>query len=115
LRGCCGPIAELRAWPIGPDKPVRSARGFYAIIAAVTWLGVALNLASVNPIKALFWSAVLNGLAAGTFMVPMLLMASHRRLTGKVKLPAPQWVIGWISTLAMLAVAAGVLTITVRF
>ena len=107
-------IAELRAWPSGLNQPVRSAPRFYATIAAVTLLGVALNLASVNPIKALFWSAVINGLSAGPIMVLVMLMASNRQLTGKLKLPIPQRVVGWISTVAMLAVAAGMLVTTIR-
>ena len=107
-------VAELRAWPRGLDKPVGSARRFYATIAAVTVLGVALNLASVNPIKALFWSAVINGLSAGPIMVLVMLMASNHKLTGKLKLPAPQRVVGWIATMAMLAVAAGMLITTIR-
>lgn len=107
-------VAELAAWPTGLDKPARSARGFYATIVIVTAMGMALNLAAVNPIKALFWSAVINGLFAGPLMVLIMLMASNRRLIGKLRLPAPQWAVGWISTLAMLAVAAGMLVTTMR-
>jgi NRAMP (natural resistance-associated macrophage protein)-like metal ion transporter len=107
-------VAELKAWPIGLDRPVRSARGFYATIAAVTLLGMALNYASVSPIKALFWSAVINGLSAGPIMILIMLIASDRRLTGKLRLPKPQWIIGWTSTLAMLTVAVGMLVTALR-
>ena len=77
-------VAELRAWASGLDKLFRSARRFYATTAAVTLLGVALNLAAVNQTKALFWSAVVNGLSAGLIVVLVMLMASNRRLTGKL-------------------------------
>jgi len=107
-------VAELKAWPTGLDRPVRSARGFYATIAAVTLLGVALNYASVSPIKALFWSAVINGLSAGPIMILIMLMASDRKLTGKLRLPKLQWIVGWMSTLAMLAVAVGMLVTTLH-
>jgi NRAMP (natural resistance-associated macrophage protein)-like metal ion transporter len=107
-------VAELKAWPIGLDRPVRSARGFYATIAAVTLLGMALNYASVSPIKALFWSAVINGLSAGPIMILIMLMASDRKLTGKLRLPKPQWIIGWTSTLVMLTVAVGMLVTALR-
>ena len=107
-------VAELKAWPTGLDRPVRSARGFYATIAAVTLLGMALNYASVSPIKALFWSAVINGVSAGPIMILIMLMASDRKLTGKLQLPKPQWIIGWISTLAMLTVAVGMLVTALR-
>ena len=99
-------LAELRSWPMGLERPLRSAPRFYAAIAAVTALGVALNFASISPIKALFWCAVINGLAAGPIMVLMMLMTGNAKLTGGLKLPRPQWLLGWIGTIAMLAVSA---------
>jgi len=75
---------------------------------------VALNYASVSPIKALFWSAVINGLSAGPIMILIMLMASDRKLTGKLRLPKLQWIVGWMSTLAMLAVAVGMLVTTLH-
>jgi len=110
--GIRGP--ELKAWPTGLDRPLRSARGFYATIAAVTLLGMVLNYAAVSPIKALFRSAVINGLSAGPIMILIMLMASDRKLTGKLRLPKLQWIVGWMSTLAMLAVAVGMLVTTLH-
>lgn len=81
-------VAELRSWPLGLDKLVRSARGFYATIAAVTILAIALNFISVGTIKALFWSAVINGLSAGPIVVLIMLMASRRRLRGSCNYPS---------------------------
>ncbi len=102
-------LAEIARWPRGLAKKFSSARAFYGTIAAVTLLGLALNLIHISPIKALFWSAVVNGLCAGPIMVLVMLMTTNERITGSVKFPKPQWVIGWISTGVMLAVGAGML------
>jgi Mn2+/Fe2+ NRAMP family transporter len=102
-------LAEFRGLPLGLDRPVRSAPGFYAVIAGVTLLGVALNLAAISPIKALFWSAVINGLSAGPIMVLIMLMTTNQKLTGKLQLSGLQWIFGWIATAAMLVVALGMI------
>ncbi|MHB8382004.1 MAG: NRAMP family divalent metal transporter [Candidatus Binataceae bacterium] len=99
-------MAEIRSWPTGLDRPLLKARGFYAAIAGVTLLGIALNFSSFSPIKALYWSAVINGVSAGPIMIVLMLMTTNPKITGGVKLPTPQWVVGWISTGVMLAVAA---------
>jgi Mn2+/Fe2+ NRAMP family transporter len=65
-----------------------------------------LNFIGLNPIKALFWSAVINGVAAVPIMIVMMLMTSNRKITGGLRLPTPQKVIGWIATGVMFAVAA---------
>src|SRR3984957_11027001 len=99
-------LAEALEWPIGLDRTLRNAKGFYGILAGATLLGVALNFIGVNPIKALFWSAVINGVAAVPIMIVMMLMTSNRKITGGLRLPTPQRVIGWIATGARFAVAA---------
>lgn len=98
-------MAEIRGWPTGLDRSLPKARRFYGAIAAVTLLGVALNFTPINPIKALYWSAVINGLSAGPIMIVMMLMTTNRKVTGGVRIPRPQWIIGWISTCVMLVVA----------
>jgi Mn2+/Fe2+ NRAMP family transporter len=99
-------LAELACWPRGLAKKLESARAFYGSIAAVTLLGLVLNLFRISPIKALFWSAVVNGVCAGPIMVLVMLMTTNKTITGVLKFPRPQWVLGWISTAVMLAVAA---------
>ena len=71
-----------------------------------TLIGVALNFIGLNPIKALFWSAVINGVAAVPIMIVMMLMTTNKKITGGLKLPTLQSVIGWIATGVMFAVAA---------
>jgi Mn2+/Fe2+ NRAMP family transporter len=68
---------------------------------------VALNMSAVDPVKALFWSAVLNGVVAVPVMVMMMLMAVRRDVMGCFTLgPVLRW-LGWLATLVMAAAAAG--------
>ena len=102
-------LAEALKLPIGLERKLQRAKGFYAILAVATLIGVALNFTAINPIKALFWSAVINGLAAVPIMIVMMLMTTNKKITGQVRLPTLQKVIGWIATGVMFAVAAGMI------
>lgn len=102
-------LAEAIKWPIGLNKKLHKAKGFYAILSIATLLGVALDFTSIDPMKALFWSAVFNGVVAVPIMVVMMLMTANPKVTGRLALPLPQKIIGWISTVAMFAVAAGMI------
>jgi NRAMP (natural resistance-associated macrophage protein)-like metal ion transporter len=106
-------LAEALEWPIGLDRTLRNAKGFYGILGGATLLGIGLNFIGVNPIKALFWSAVINGVAAVPIMIVMMLMTTNEKVTGSVRLPLLQKVIGWIATAVMLAVAASMI-VTLR-
>jgi len=102
-------LAEALNWPIGLERKLHRAKGFYGILCGATILGVAMNFGSINPIKALFWSAVLNGVAAVPIMITMMLMTSNRKIIGTVKLPRLQKIVGWVATSIMLLVATGML------
>ncbi|MBV8358203.1 MAG: divalent metal cation transporter [Deltaproteobacteria bacterium] len=103
-------LAEIANWPYGLAKKLASARAFYGSIAAVTLLGLLLNLSRISPIEALFWSAVINGVCAGPIMVLVMLMTTKNKITGGLIFPRPQFILGWISTGVMLTVAACMLT-----
>ena len=103
-------LAEALNWPIGLERKLHKAKGFYGIIACATLLGVAFNFASTNPIKALFWSAVINGVAAIPIMIVMMLMTTNRKIVGSLRLPAMQRVLGWAATAIMFAVAGSMIT-----
>jgi len=94
-------IAETFGWREGLDLKPRQARGFYATIIVATLAGMALNFVGIDPIKALYWSAVLNGLLAAPLMVLMLLIASNGEIMGK-QVPN-RWLIwvGWLATVVM--------------
>jgi Mn2+/Fe2+ NRAMP family transporter len=104
-------LAEAFNWPIGLDRKLHSAKAFYGILCCATMLGVAMNFVGINPIKALFWSAVINGLAASPFMIIMMLMASSKNVTGAVRLGMTQRILGWLAT-GVMSVVAGAMLVT---
>jgi NRAMP (natural resistance-associated macrophage protein)-like metal ion transporter len=73
-------FAETFDWSQGLDKKILSARGFYMVLLLSTAAGIGLDFARVNPIQALFWTAVINGLLAPFLMVGILVVASDRKL-----------------------------------
>jgi len=105
-------VGEACKWPTGLARKPLDAKGFYAVLAIATLLGLAINFPfvqrfiHVTPIKALFWSAVINGVVAVPLMVIIMLIAMRRDVMGRFVLPWPLWVMGWLCTAAMaLAVA----------
>ena len=72
--------AEIFGWKEGLDRGFRGARAFYAVVAVSTALGVCLDFLDVNPVKALYWSAVVNGLLAPFLLLGILLVATDRKL-----------------------------------
>lgn len=100
-------VGEALHWPVGLNRSPQRARGFYGIIALATLIGLTLNLVHLDPIKALFWSAVINGVVAGPIMILMMLMGSNRKVMGQFTLNARQKAFGWLATTVMLAAAVG--------
>ena len=103
-------VSELRGWKEGLDYKPWEARGFYAVIALAVALGVAMDWSGIDPIKALFWSAVVNGVIAVPMMFAMMFAVSSRKLMGEFTAGPVLKLFGWLSTLVMLAatVAMGV-------
>jgi NRAMP (natural resistance-associated macrophage protein)-like metal ion transporter len=97
-------LGEALRWPVGLARQPMAAKAFYATIALATLLGVILNATPIDPIKALFWAAVLNGIIAVPLMVVTMLMARQPRVMGDFTLSLPLTVMGWIATAAMAAV-----------
>ena len=96
-------VAEMLDWPAGLSELPRQAKAFYATIAIGTLLGVGFNFFSIDPIKALFWTAVINGVVAVPLMIVMMMMARRPKVMGDLTLPRPLAVLGWICTGAMTA------------
>lgn len=107
LAGSAGyAVAEAMHWRSSLElKPMR-ARGFYAVIAASTLIGAALGFTTIDPIKMLFWAAVINGFVAVPVMVAMMVMASRLQLMGHYRLGVGVTIAGWASTLLMAIAAA---------
>jgi Mn2+/Fe2+ NRAMP family transporter len=100
-------LAEARNWPEGLARKPRKAKAFYATIAVATLLGVLINFSPVSPIKALYWSAVINGVAAVPIMAMMMHMTANKRVMGDFRISDGLRMVGWCATAVMaLAVAA---------
>ncbi len=96
-------VCETFDWAEGLDRTWKDATAFYAVIAVATLVGLGLNFVGLDPIKALFWSAVLNGVLAAPLMATMLLIATNPAIMGKLTLPRPLQAVGWLATVVMLA------------
>ena len=94
-------VGEALQWPIGLARLPMEARAFYGMIAFATSIGVVINFIGVDPIRALFWTAVLNGVIAVPLMVVSMIMAMSRRVMGGFTLQGPLAVMGWLATAVM--------------
>jgi hypothetical protein len=101
-------IGEAYRWPVGLEKKPRRAPLFYATIAFSTFAGVLLNVTHVDPIKALFLSAVVNGVASAPIMI-VIMLANGRRAMGAFHLPLRLRVLGWSATGVMTLSASALL------
>jgi Mn2+/Fe2+ NRAMP family transporter len=94
-------LGEALGWTTGLDRKPLDAKAFYGTIAISTLIGVLINFIGIDPIKALFWSAVINGVVAAPLMVVIMLMAMRRDVMGAFVLPRALQFIGWLCTGAM--------------
>ena len=99
-------IGEALGWTTGLDRQPLDAKAFYGMIAVSTLVGVGINFVGLDPIKALFWSAVINGVVAVPLMAIIMLMAMRRDVMGRFVLPRLLWAMGWLCTLTMAVVVA---------
>lgn len=102
-------VGEAMRWRTGLQRKPHEARRFYAVLAAATLLGGAMNFwQGFDPIKALVWAALINGVAAVPIMAMILVMASSQRVMGKFARLSPALrTIGWVATGVMGAAVAG--------
>ena len=104
-------VSEVFRWTEGLDQRPREAKAFYGVIAAATMGGAALNFTSLDPIKALYWSAVVNGVLAAPLMAVMMMIAVNPKIMGRLTLPGPMIFGGWLATAVMAAATIGFFTI----
>jgi NRAMP (natural resistance-associated macrophage protein)-like metal ion transporter len=83
------------------DAKPRKARFFYSVIVAATFAGASLESIGINPIKALYWTAVVNGILAVPLMAVMMLIVRNPRAMGRLTLSNGMTVLGWAATLVM--------------
>ena len=94
-------VGEALQWPTGLARRPLEAKAFYAAIAFATLLGIGINFVAIDPIKALFWSAVINGVVAVPLMVVMMLMTRRPAVMGRFTLPPLLSLVGWLATAVM--------------
>ena len=100
-------IAEAFGWEFGLSTHWSRAKPFYAVIVIATLAGVAMNFIGINPIDALFYTAVLNGIVAPPLLVMVMLAARDPRVMGKQTLGPVLTVLGWAATIGMFLALAG--------
>ncbi len=100
-------VSEAFRWREGLDRRLLQAKSFYAAIAVSTMAGVGLNFTALDPVKALYWSAVVNGVLAAPVMAAMLLIGVNGRIMGRLTLSRPMLIGGWAATLVMFAASVG--------
>ncbi len=102
-------VAETFGWPSGLDEKPRHAKKFYAVIAASTLVGVVIDFAGINPISALFWTAVINGVVAPPLLVVVMLVSNNKRVMGTRTNGIFTNIIGWLAAAIMFAAAIGMI------
>jgi len=102
-------LSEALGWNWGLERKAGDALGFYGIIAVSVLAGLAIQYSPISPMKALFWSAVINGVVAVPFMVVIILLASRKAVMGAFTAPRSIVVLGWITTAVMGAAAVRML------
>jgi NRAMP (natural resistance-associated macrophage protein)-like metal ion transporter len=96
-------MAGAFKWKNSLERAPMKAQHFYGTIAASTIIGIVLGFTSIDPIKALYWSAVINGVISVPIMAVMMLMASRPKIMGQFVISARLKILGWLATLMMAA------------
>jgi NRAMP (natural resistance-associated macrophage protein)-like metal ion transporter len=104
-------LSEAFGWRYGLDRNPGRAKQFYAVIVAATLIGVGIDYLGINPIDALFFTAVINGFVAPPLLVLILLVANNRKIMGKRTNSSLTNVLGWAAA-AVMFLAAGVLVLS---
>jgi Mn2+/Fe2+ NRAMP family transporter len=104
LAGSAGyAMSEAMGWKWGLERAAKDARGFYAVITVSVLAALAIQYTPISPMRALFWSAVINGLVAVPLMVVLTLLVSRSKVMGSFTASKPIIVLGWITTALMAA------------
>ncbi len=102
-------VGEALHWRVGLRRRATEARSFYVVIALATLVGAGVVFSPISPMKALFWSAVVNGVVAPPLIAAMTLAASSRKVMGELVIPPWLQTLGWGAAAVMALAAAGAL------
>ncbi|MBB5577912.1 Mn2+/Fe2+ NRAMP family transporter [Rhizobium paranaense] len=100
-------VGEAARWKVGLSREPSEAKAFYATVGLATIVGMLLNFTPIPPMKALFWSAVINGVVAVPVMVLLMLIATNHKVMKQFVIRGGLKVFGWASCLAMFAAVIG--------
>jgi NRAMP (natural resistance-associated macrophage protein)-like metal ion transporter len=102
-------MAGAFKWKNSLERTPMRAKQFYGVIAISTLIGIMLNFTTIDPIKALYWSAVINGVISVPIMIVMMLMAARLDIMGRFVIRSSLKVMGWLATLIMAVAVAAML------
>ena len=106
LAGSAGyALAEAMGWKWGLGRRATDARGFYGVIAVSVLAGLVIQYSPISPMKALFWSAVINGVVAVPLMVVIIVLVSRKSVMEASTANRSIIILGWIATAVMGAAA----------
>ena len=94
-------IGEGRKWPVGLSRKPKRAIAFYSVLALCVLIGIGVNFTALDPIKALYWSAVVNGVLAPPVMVLLMLLVRRKKVMGELQVEGCLYWLGWLATAAM--------------
>ena len=100
-------IAESFGWKYGLDTKPKQAKQFYAVIAISTFVGALINFIGINPIAALFWTAVINGVLAPPLLVIIMIISNNKKIMGSRVNGRFTNFVGWTAAVIMFAAAIG--------
>ena len=107
-------VGDAWGWKTGLDNMPWQATGFYAVIGAAVLLGLGVEWSPLDPIKALYWSAVLNGVIAVPMMAALMFVASSRKKMGEFRAGWALGGLGWLCTAIMAAAAITMLYVSLK-
>jgi Mn2+/Fe2+ NRAMP family transporter len=102
-------VGEARKWPTGLARQPMEAKAFYAVICIATIVGMIMNFTPIDPIRALYWSAVINGVVAVPVMAIMMWMAAAPKIMGDFIITGWTKGLGWVATAVMAVAVAAML------
>jgi len=100
-------LCEAMGWKWGLERKAADARAFYGVIAVSVLAGLVIQYSPISPMKALFWSAVINGIVAVPLMAVIIVLASKKSVMGAFTATRSLIILGWIATAVMAAAAVG--------
>lgn len=100
-------VAETFGWRSGLDEKPRHAKKFYAVIVVSTLVGIGIDFIGINPISALYWTAVINGVIAPPLLIIVMLVSNNRKVMGPRVNGLGTNIVGWLAASIMFAAAIG--------